>query len=231
MKKIFTLAVALCGMFTLSGCIMDETLDELIPEEYSPLAEIWESFTFKSLSGNADLVVENTSGDDGILSISTSNYSEDFLAVAVYKSDCEASKAQASYFDKLAGEFQPKMFGMDYAIILLDVYEGSADKDITWAKNLANVDAYSNVSTACIGGACQKVFLPRFAEATPGTVYFINKQNLARSRKAITWNTTDDQEELYMSLRTKLAEYLDLDEITFNPSVGGWNEKPQDVQL
>ncbi len=231
MKKIFALCVALCAMLTLSGCIMDDTLDELIPEENSPLAEIWESFTFKSLSGNADLVVENTSGDDGILSISTSNYSEDFLAVAVYKSDCEASKAQASYFDKLAGEFQPKMFDMDYAIVFLDIYEGSTDKDITWAKNLANVDAYSNVSTSCIGGACQKVFLPHFAEAASGTIYFINKHNLAKTRKAMTWNTTDDQEELYLSLRTKLAEYLDLDEITFDPSVGGWNERKQDVEL
>lgn len=151
-----------------------------------PFLKFGKALLLNPFWGTADLVVDNTSGDDGILSISTSNYSEDFLAVAVYKSDCEASKAQASYFDKLAGEFQPKMFGMDYAIVFLDIYEGSTDKDITWAKNLANVDAYSNVSTSCIGGACQKVFLPHFAEAASGTIYFINKHNLAKTRKALT---------------------------------------------
>lgn len=225
MKKVFALTLALCGMLAFSGCIMDEEISSLL-EETLPAEGQWESFTFQSLNGNKDLVVTRVSKDDDAkLAISTSGYYQDYLAIAVYKKDCENSKKQAPYFDKLAQDFPPRMFGMDFLIVFLDIYENSSDKNVEWIKDLSTVQSYTNAATVCSGGACQKVFIPSFIKLKTGTVYYVNKNDIAQTRKGLTWDTEKDPEEQFQTMRSQVADVLDLSPITFNPpTVDPWDD-------
>lgn len=224
MKKVFALTLALLGMLTFSGCVIDEEISSLLNESL-PAEGQWESFTFKALTGNKDLVVTNLSQkNDAELAISTSNYYQDYLAIAVYKKDCENSKNQAPWFDKLAKKFPPRMFGMDFIIIFLDIYEDSNDKNVEWINELSNVQAYTNAATVCSGGACQKVFIPDFIKLKTGTVYYVNKKDILKTRKGLTWDPAKDPETQFQTMESQLADVLDLSPITFNPTVDPWEE-------
>ncbi|MBR3898842.1 MAG: hypothetical protein IKJ44_01045 [Elusimicrobiaceae bacterium] len=232
MKKLLALMLALCGVLTLTGCtILEKDFPEIMEEEF-PIEENWESITFKSISGGEDLVVSKTSQNKmGPLSISTSNYEGDYMGVAVYSTDCEACKAQAPYLNKLAKEFNPLLFDMDFAIVFLDLYEDSDIKNVEWAQELEYVKAYTNVASTCAGGACKKVFIPNVDNPTPGTIYYVNKANVFKTRKSADWDLDADPENLYQGLRAEVADFLDLDSIYFDPSVGDWIEHRNDVEL
>lgn len=231
MKKVFALAWALCGMLTFSGCVMEDQLSTLL-DETLPVGEQWESFTFQPLTATQPLVVTRVSQDKADkLAISTSDYEQDYLAVAVYKKDCPACQQQAPWFDKLAKDFPPDMFGMDFIAIFLDLDEDSSDKNVPWLNALSNVQAYANAATVCAGGACQQVFIPSFVPLKAGTVYYVNKKDVLKTRKGLTWDSTRSAEDQYETLRAQVADVLDLQPITFDPSVNPWKDVEQDTDL
>lgn len=111
------------------------------------------------------------------------------------------------------------MFGMDFIIIFLDIYEDSNDKNVEWINELSNVQAYTNAATVCSGGACQKVFIPDFIKLKTGTVYYVNKKDILKTRKGLTWDAAKDPETQFQKMESQLADVLDLSPITFNPPV------------
>lgn len=165
------------------------------------------------------------------LAISTSDYEQDYLAVAVYKKDCPSCQQQAPWLDRLAKDFPPDMFGMDFIAIFLDIDENSNDKDVPWLRDLSNVQAYANAATVCAGGACQKVFIPSFVPLKAGTVYYVNKEDVLITRKGLTWNSTRSAEDQYETMRAQVADVLDLQPITFAPSINPWKDVEQDTDL
>lgn len=231
MKKVCALALAFCGMLTFSGCIMDDQLSTFL-DETLPVQEPWESFTFQPLTATQPLVVTRLSQDKtDKLAISTSEYEQDYLAVAVYKRDCPTCQQQAPWFDQLAKDFPPNMFGMDFVIVFLDIYEDSADKNVPWLNGLSNVQAYANAATVCAGGACQKVFIPSFLPLKAGTVYYVNKKDISKTFEGLTWDSTASAEEQFEKLRAEVAYVLDLQPITFDPVVDPWKNVGQNTDL
>ena len=198
MRKIFTLTAALCGLLILTGCT--KFYEEFLSDQFG------ETVTFTSLTGNEDLTVERKLNDDGKLSISTSKYNGDFLAVAVYETNCDVCKLQAPWLDKLAQEFRPK--GMDFVIVFLDVSEISPNPHTEWAQNLANVDAYMNAATSCTDGVCKKVFAPHFAGLLPGAVYFVDKKDIEKTERSVVWSTARDPRESCGTMRAQIAGLL-----------------------
>ncbi|MBR2504367.1 MAG: hypothetical protein IKB61_00290, partial [Elusimicrobiaceae bacterium] len=60
MKKFFAFVAALCAVLPLSGCFIDEVLEEAIPgfpTENSPITNEMKEFYFESLSGEDPFVV------------------------------------------------------------------------------------------------------------------------------------------------------------------------------
>ena len=198
MRKFFTLTAALCGLIILTGCTK---FYEVFPPD-----QFGETVTFTSLTGDEDLTVARKLNDDGKLAISTSKYDGDFLAVAVYKTDCAVCKLQAPWLDKLAQEFRPK--GMDFVIVFLDVSEISPNPHTEWAQNLANVDAYMNAATSCTDGVCRKVFAPHYAGLLTGAVYFVPKKDIEMTEKSVVWSTARDPRESYGTMRVQIADLL-----------------------
>lgn len=233
MKKLLALMVVLCGMFALTGCVkIEQYLPEVEGEEDSILSPKWESFIFKSLTDNENLVVERTPAEGGRFTIATSPYERNkYVGLAVYSTDCESCKMHAKWLDKLAGPnvgegaLPADLYGMDYLIIFVDKFDNADAEDVAWVKNLSHVKAYTNVAAVCEGGACRKAFAP-FTAKTPevATMYYIDKSNLARTRQGITWNTTDDQKELFKAMWEDVAKYLNLQGISFDVNVEGWSE-------
>jgi len=223
MKKIFSWAAVLCILFSLTGCLK-------IYEEFpsltkgTPLSPEWKSFTFKSLAGGEDLVVSRETLDEESLSISTTKYPQNILAVAMYTTDCEVCKMQAPYFDKLAEDI-PADKGMDFAIVFLDIFEDSENKEVEWIKDLKHVEAYTNVATACEGGACRKVFTPYNFTPLPGTIYYVNKQDVSQSTRGISWNVSlQTPAQLYREMLLQAAHLIGLELIFFDASVDGYIE-------
>lgn len=233
MKKLIALTVVLCGIFALTGCVkIEQYLPEVEGEEDSILSPKWESFTFKALADNENLVVERTPGDASRFTISTTPYEQTrYVGLAVYSTDCEACKMHAAWLDKLAGPnlaegaLPSNLYGMDYLIIFVDKFDNADTEDVSWVKNLSHVKAYTNVAAVCEGGACRKAFAP-FTAKTPevATMYYIDKSNLARTRQGITWNTTDDQQKLFEAMRADVANYLNLQGVSFDATVEGYGE-------
>ena len=224
MKKIFSLVIALCGMLTLSGCMIEEVLDFAVPgfsPENSPITDEMKEFYFESLSGEEPFVVIR---EPNSLAIKTPGYPNKYIAVAVYERDCEVCQAQAPYLDKIAKEFP--QYGIDVIIVFSDIMNDSANKEVEWIKDLSYVKAYTNLASACSeNGACQEVFFP-FGEGMVGNVYYINKVNVLNKLNFFAWNTAGDPEKEYQNMRQSIANHLGLKEIQFDPpTVGGWNDQ------
>ena len=230
MRKFFTLAVALCGLATLTGCMkLDIEHFGLADEEDLSYAQNWDSFTFKPLNGGEDLTVTRTSQEDEILSIKTSKYKGDFLAVAIYQKDCAECKAQAVLLDKLAKELPESLYNISFIAVFLDVFEDSKDQDLAWIKDLTHLDVYTNVATACEGGACRKAFVPYIFSPLVGNIYYINKANVGKTRKSLAWNPDEKPAETYTHLKQEVAKVLNLSEINFDASVEGWDQENADI--
>lgn len=222
MRKIIALLSLL--LLTLSGCVMIEyDLPNIMNDESVSLYQNYENFRFKSLTGNEDLEVSRSFNDDGTISITTSKYDKKYLAVAVYKKDCEVCKIQASWLNKLAKELPSALYGMDYVIIFADIFEDTYNKDVEWMRDLSDVDSYTNIATACSGGACQNVFTPHLGEPFVGGLYLFNKDNM-KNHKIIKWNTANDPQEQYDSTVLKIADFLGLKPINFEPTVSPWED-------
>ncbi len=220
MKKIFTLLLLV--MLTITGCVMIENdFPNIMNDEDISLYQNYENFRFKSLNGNEDLEVSRTFNDDNTISIETSKSKNKYLAVAVYKKDCEVCKIQASWLNKLAKEVPSALYGMDYIIIFTDIFEDTYNKDVEWMRDLSNVEAYTNIATACSGGACQNVFTPHIGEPFVGGLYLLKKDNIIR-HNIIKWDTTTDPQEQYDATVLKIADFLGLKEINFDASVRPW---------
>ena len=223
MRKFLTLAVALCSLATLTGCMkIDIENFGLAEEEDLSFAQNWDSFTFPALNGGENLTVTRTSQEDEILSIKTSKYKGNFLAVAVYQKDCETCKEQAVLLDKLAQKFPESLYGINFAVVFLDIFDETKNKNVEWLKDLTHVDVYANVATACENGACRKVFLPYTPTPLAGNIYYVNKANVGRTRKSVAWHPTDTPEEAYNQLEKEVARVLNLNPVTFTPDVEGW---------
>lgn len=192
MRKLLALAVMLGGMVALTGC-------ELIDED-------WENFTFPSLSGKANLEVLLHFDGGSAASITTSGYTSDNIAVAVYKTNCSECQAQAPYFEQLANKFRSQNKNMDFVIIFLDIYDGNST--VSWIKNLTQVEAYANMKTECAGGACQKVFTNYLGIPSAGRVYYINKKDIEKVQEGMHWNTVANQEQLYQLLEKEATAFL-----------------------
>lgn len=220
MKKAFVLLVVLT--LAITGCSMIEyDFPNIMNDENISLYQNYEKFIFKSLNGKEDLEISRTFNNDGTISIKTSKYDNKYLAVAVYKKDCEVCKIQAPWFNKLTKNLPSKLYGMDYLIVFTDIFEDTYNKNVEWMKNLSDVDAYTNVATACSGGACQNVFTPHIGEPFVGGLYFFNKNNI-RNHKIIKWNTTDNPQEQYDLTIKKIADLLGLNEINYDVTIEGW---------
>lgn len=218
------LLVALCGMLTLTGCMMIEEEFPTLPEEEQefPVKEDWESVTFKTLTGSEDLIVTRDTENENAIHIQNPFYDQDYFVVALLKSDCVKSQEMAPYLNEISTRIT-KMHGVNYIPVFLDIYEDSANQSVDWITNLANMESFMNAATACSDNACQEVFLPKFAETLSGNVYFVNKNDIRKTKKGYAWNTTDEPKEQAKKLEFALAEFLDLEEILFDPSVNPWN--------
>lgn len=230
MKKIITLLILLGSAFFLSGCVEDDILvvspkanehaDDSEGENNIPQPQTFDSFTFKSLTGKEDLTVTRVlATEDGAVAITTSPYNERYLAIAVYTSDCEVCKEHAVLFDRMAGELPHRNLegeGTDFIIMFTDVSAETENQQVDWVQNLAHVDAYGNVATACSGGACRQVFLPTKLGPAAGTVYYVDKQDVRNTRQGITWtkNTLN-----YDAMQTEAARFMGLSPITFDAGV------------
>lgn len=224
MKKLLMLLVAMCGMFHLTGCMIieEEFLDLPEEEQQLPVNEDWESVTFKTLTGSEDLVVTRDAENKNAVSILNPDYDQDYFVVALLKKDCVKSKEMAPYLNEISTRIS-YMHGVNYIPVFLDIYEDSDDQSVEWIGNLSNMESFMNAATACSNNACQEVFLPKFAEALSGSVYFVNKNDIRKTKKGYSWNTTDAPKEQAKKLEYALADFLNLEEILFNPSVSPWN--------
>ena len=223
MKKLFLLAFAFFGILNLIGCSFDETIEELLPPglemEESPVSNILKEFYFDSLMEGEDPFVAIREPQS--LGIKTPGYDNQYIAVAMYAKDCEVCKAQAPYLDRAAKEF-PKI-GMDIVIMFTDVYDDQ-DSDVEWIKDLSYVKSYKNSVSFCSeNGICQEVFLP-FSDMVVGNIYFVNKKNVQNRLEHFTWNTTQDQEELYQNMREAMGKHIGAKTIQFDPSVEDWKD-------
>jgi len=244
MKKTMVFAL-LFSMFVLGGC-RDEDDWELpdLPAVSSPknirgasswkdeLATRWanwDSFTFKSLTGKEDLVVSRGPIDGEKLTLSTSKYSGDILVVAVLSTDCASCKKHVAAFDKLAAEFVGRK--VDFAIIFTDVFDAPETQRVYWIESLTHVDSYSNVETACSGGACTKILGPLFTGVFPGTVYYIDKQDLIQTGRGITWKEEEDSDEVYAAMEKEFVEALHLQPITFDVNVANIEDSFTETSL
>jgi len=227
MKKLFALLIAFCGLLSLTGCSKTEiesfSFDKV---DQAPYALNWESFTFKSLKGNAPLVVERLEGIDQGISIATSKYKGKFLAVALYKKDCALCQDQAPYFDKLAKELPSSIYDIDFAVIFLDIFDDSNENEVKWIKDLSHLDAYTNVASVCDGGACRQAFTPYLSQAPlEGNIYIINKQAVRLSKPITTWDPSLPVEQSYDNVKKEIASILGLGELYFNPQVEDFEEE------
>lgn len=226
MKKLFVWLVAMCGMLTLTGCVMDETLDALLPEDFAGeliAKQQWDKATFKTLTGSEDLVVVRDPENEKAISISNPDYDQDYLAVILLKSDCEKSKAMLPHLDKLAARMNKYHF-ISYVPVLLDVYEDSTGVDVEWINNLSNLEVFMNAATTCSENACQEVFLPKITETLSGSVYFVRKNDITKTKKGFSWDTEADPQEQAKKMESAFVEFLNLREIEFDtPTVKPWN--------
>ena len=221
MKKLLKLLVVMCGMLSLSGCIEDETLDSLLPEDFAGeliANQQWDRATFKTLTGSEDLVVIHDTENEKTISILNPNYDQDYLAVILLKSNCEKSKAMLPYLDNLAARINKYHF-ISYVPILLDVYEDSTGIDVEWINNLSNLEVFMNAATSCSENACQEVFLPKFTETLSGSVYFVRKNDITKTKKGFSWDIKGDPQEQAKKMESAFVEFLNLQEIEFNPPV------------
>lgn len=229
MKKMMPVwIVVLSSMLSLSGCLIEMEGEDIINEEYKedtravpyvPAYLDWDSFTFKSLRGGEDLKIYRGTSEDDTVPIVTSKEGSDVLVVALYTTNCEVCKVQAPWFDKLASEFPEDWYRVDFAIVFLDLFENSADKNVPWIRNLHNVSAYTNVAEACAGGACKKVFMPLRTQPQAGGIYYVNKKDIRENSKGVEWNTSTNPEELYEATKTHMADYLGLTSVSFDAVV------------
>ena len=108
-------------------------------------------------------------------------------------------------------------------MIFLDIFEEGAQTQIPWITSLKHVDAYTNASADCKGGACKKMFANDKLETMAGNVYFINKKDLSQTAKSVIWNPhinpVENPQTLYEILRTQIADFLHLVPITFGATV------------
>lgn len=225
MKKLVVLFVAMFGILTISGCAMDGTLDLPISEEIEDeliATQEWESATFKTLTGSEDLMIERDSQNKNALSILNPAYDQEYLAVVLLKSDCEKSKTMVPYLDNLAARIN-SFHNISYVPVMLDIYEDSTNTSIEWVNNLSNLEVFMNAATACSGNACQEVFLPKFTETLSGSIYFVHKNDITKTKKGFSWDENKDPEEQANTMEQAFVKFLDLDEIYMDPSVNPWN--------
>ena len=226
MKKLVVLFVAMFGILTLSGCAMDEILDLPISEEIEDeliATQEWESATFKTLTGSEDLMIERDSQNKNALSILNPAYDQDYLAVVLLKSNCEKSKTMVPYLDNLTAKIN-RFHSISYIPVMLDIYEDSTNTDIEWINNLSNLEVFMNAATACSGNACQEVFLPKFTETLSGSIYFVHKNDITKTKKGFSWNTEDDPQEQAKKMESAFVDFLNLKEIEIGaPTVTPWN--------
>jgi hypothetical protein len=181
-------------------------------EGVAPVGD-WTSFTFKSLKGGEDLKVTRT----GLLSVEMPKYQSPFTVVAMCKKNSPQCKEQAVWFDELAGELSTHMFGINWAIVFLDVTDESEIKDIAWIEDLSHADVYADNASAAA-----KVFTPYMLEPEAGNLYFVNKNDFSKNRRGVTWDMAKDPKELYETMKNQAAVFAGLHEITFNVSVVNW---------
>ena len=244
MKKLLTLLVALVGALSLTGCVeIEEELPNVLEGDFSnvvggqnkvPAAGSWETVVFKTLTGAEDLHITRDADHKNGISILNEKYDQDSLAVVLFNSDCEKSKEMAPYLDEISTRIF-RAHGVNYIPVFLDINEDSEKVNVAWANNLSNIETFMNSATVCSGNACKEVFLPKIAEALTGTVYFVNRKDITKSKKGFSWEITNDPKAQAKQLEAALAEFLDLEEILFDPSVGDWTEdtstKDMDVDI
>jgi len=219
-----------CAFF-LSGCVIDEALvvnpepgyddqaedensDDSTQRHYSPQRHKWDKFSFRALTGEEDLTVTKREAQK-----------EGDLAVVVYTTDCEVCKQHAPLLDQMVKELPRRNVegeGTDFIIIFADVSAGDENPNVDWVENLANVDAYSNVATACEGGACRQVFWPTLVNFSSGAVlYYVDKENVMNTRRGRIWT----EETLdYEAMKTEAAGFMKLDAIKFDAGVQDMGE-------
>lgn len=222
MKKLFFL---LCFFLPLTGCvIMEENFPEISETDTQRYAE-WTDVTFENLTGNENLIISRNSQDQNSLNILTPDYNQDFLVVVLLGKDCEKSKSMAPYLNEMATRIVPKIHGMNYVPVFLDIYEDSPNKNVSWISGLDNVNFFMNALTICSDNACQNVFLPLGAKPSTGSVYVVDTHNIANTKKVYSWNLTEEPQVQAAKLQSVLVNALGLEPISFGkPSVDDWDD-------
>ncbi|MGN0022704.1 MAG: hypothetical protein ACI352_01550 [Elusimicrobiaceae bacterium] len=221
MKKLF---LFFCVLLPLTGCVIIEENFPELPEANTQMYDQWTDITFKTLTGKENLTVSRNFQDRNGIIIQTPDYNQKFLAVVLLGKDCEKSKLMAPYLNELATRILPKIHGMNYVPVFLDVYEDSSNKDIPWIKELSNIDFFMNAVTVCSDNACKDVLLPLAAEPSTASVYVVNTRDIAKTKKVYSWNLTDDPQVQAKQMEKALSAALELSDIWYdNPSIEGYD--------
>lgn len=222
MKKLFFFM--LCFLLTLTGCVIVEENFPELSETNTQMYDEWKDITFKSLTGNENLIISRDFQNRDGINILTPDYNQDFLAVVLLETNCEKSKSMAPYLNEMATRIIPKAHAMNYVPIFLDIYQDSQNKNVPWISDLSNIDFFMNAATVCSDNACQDVFLPKGANPSTATIYVVDTHNITRTRKVYSWNLTEDPQTQSRKMENALAAALGLELITFDPSVDDWND-------
>ncbi len=236
MKKVFFLL--LCFLLPLTGCvIIEEDFPELMETDtqtYDKLQDLTHTFTFKSLTGEEEekeLTIGRNSEDTNKLEISPADYDQKFLVVVLLKTDCEKSKSLAPYLNEQATRISPKMHGLNYVPVFLDIYEDSPNTDIPWISELSNIDFFMNAFSVCAENGCHSDYLPLGPEAATANIYVVDTNNIIKTKKVYSWNLTEDPQLQAKKMESALATALGLEEISFDVTVDDWNTVDSEVSF
>lgn len=226
MKKLLSLAVALSAMLCLTGCMKMETEMFESAQQELPFLQNWETFAFKSLQGKENLVVTRTSNtEEQNVAFETSKYKQPFLGVVVCKKKDEVCKQEAFWVDEFLTRFPQAKKDADWVIVFLDIFDEKEAATVPWIKGLSNLDAYTNVVAGCAAGACYKVFAPYMMEPLSGNLYYVNRSDGAKSRKIVSWNSSENPLKLYATIGNKIFESgTELTKGVFDVSEYSWED-------